>query len=87
MAVLYIVHAFLYSERIGCFAALVGFSLLGCCEFDSSEHLFVLDDVFLECEEEALGVFGIHDNAALYVCLGYTWHEASEVDDHFCLAV
>ena len=64
-------------------------SLGGCIAtlFDGAELLFVLHHVVLEGEEQALGVLGCENLAAVDTCLGDTGEGSNEIDDELLVAV
>ena len=56
---------------------------LGCfVQVDGAEHLLVLIYIVLEGVEQALGVLGGEDDAALDVGLGHAGEDADEVENH-----
>ena len=51
--------------------------------FDFAEGCLVLGDVVAESVEDVLGVFGRHDDAALYLALRHIGSDRDEVDEKF----
>ncbi len=58
-----------------------GTGLLTLLQADFAKLLLVLVDVVLKGKEQALGVFGSHDDTAAHFGLLQTGHHAGEVED------
>ena len=77
--------AFGHSKRRGGTATL-GLGL-GAGQVDGAEALLVLHNVVLESKEQALGVLGSEDDAALDVGLGHAGQDADKIQHYLGTAV
>lgn len=74
--------AFGDTKRSGC--ASTALLRLAAGQVDGAECLFVFEDIILQGEKQALGVFGSQYDAALYIGFGHTREHSDEVEHHFC---